>query len=272
MSSQAPTKQLTPTNTSPSGYGIPQWIQQVGATTVGSKLVVALTGTLLTGFVIAHLVGNLKLFGGPDSINSYALFLKSLGPLLWLARLGLLAIFILHLYLALKLAFRAKAARPVKYQYERTIQASLASRTMPYTGVVILLFVMFHLAHFTFGWTNTTTAYDLKTGAVVENANYLSLVDSQGRHDVYSMVVTGFRNPLLAILYIVAQLGLLVHLSHGIGSVFQTFGLNSPRLQKFWRMVSWGLAAFIALGNIAIVLAVLTGLVPPLEKVYTNVG
>ncbi len=272
MSSQAPTKQQSPTNTSPSGYGLPQWVQQVWSSTVGSKLLIALTGTLLTGFVIAHLVGNLKIFGGANDINGYAKFLKSLGPLLWVARIGLLAIFVLHMYLALKLALRAKAARPVKYQYEKTIQATFASRTMPYTGVVILLFAAFHLAHYTFGWTNTTQAYDLKTGAIVENANYLSLVDSEGRHDVYSMVVAGFRNPLLSILYIVAQIGLLIHMSHGVASVFQTFGFNSPRSQKFVTLTAWGVAGFVALGNIAIVIAVWTGVVTPLDKVHTIVG
>src|SRR5438045_3079879 len=122
---------------------------------VGAKVLVALTGLGLVGFVIVHMVGNLKLLpGGPesrDAINGYAYFLKhDLGAWLWVFRAGLLGIFVLHLALAIRLKARSAAARPVGYAYPRTAQATLASRTMIWTGVVILLFVLFHLAHYTF--------------------------------------------------------------------------------------------------------------------------
>ena len=123
------------------------------------------------------------------------------------------------------------------------------------TGIIILVFVLLHLAHYTFGWVHNTTGPD---GTSV---NLLSLRDAQGRHDVYTMVIAGFRNPVMSILYIAAQLVLLVHLSHGIASSFQSLGLNSPRYQPIIRGVGWTVALGVTLGNIVIVLAVWTGIV-----------
>ena len=112
---------------------------------------------MLTGFVIVHLIGNLQVlpaFGGRDAINAYAKFLKDQGPLLWIARGGLLTVFVLHIFFALTLAWRARKARPIRYQYPATIQASAASVTMPWTGLAILAFAIFHFAHYTFGWVD----------------------------------------------------------------------------------------------------------------------
>lgn len=232
------------------------------------KVTTAVTGFLLTGFVIVHLIGNIQVlpvFGGREAINKYARSLKDLGPLLWIGRGGLLTVFVIHIYLALTLSLRARKARPVRYQHPGTIQASVSSVTMPWTGLAILAFVLFHLAHLTFGWIGTTQAIDPATGMTVQ-ANYLSLVDKAGRHDVYSMVVAGFRDPLVSSIYIVSMGILYVHLSHGIGSVFQTLGLNTPRTQPFFSRLSQGLAILLAVGNIAIVVAVWSGLVPEVEK------
>jgi succinate dehydrogenase cytochrome b subunit len=264
MSSAAPTKQLYPTNTLPSRKGVIDWLKPFVTSSVGMKATTAVTGLLLTGFVIIHLIGNLKLFAGRDAINGYARFLKDLGPFLWVARGGLLTVFAVHVYLALTLALRARAARPVRYQHPATIQASTGSVTMPWTGLVILAFVIFHLAHFTFGWVKTTPATN--AGGEIVQANYLSLVDPQQRHDVYSMMVAGFRDPVISILYLVAMGFLFVHLSHGIGSVFQTLGLNTPRLQPFISRLSWTLAFLIVAGNVLIVVAVWCGLVPEVDK------
>lgn len=265
MSSSAPTKRLHATNTLSTRKGVLDWLRPFLTTTVGMKVTTGLTGAALTGFVIVHLIGNLKLFAGQEGINSYAHFLKDLGPFLWVARAGLLAIFGLHLYLAVTLSRRSMGARPIPYAYPATIQASVASRTMLWTGIVILLFVLFHLAHYTFGVVGTTKAYDLSTGSTV-NANYLDLVDENGNHDVYSMVVAGFRQPLISVLYLLAQLALLVHLSHGIGSVFQTLGFNTPRTQPFVSIVSKSLAFLLVAGNIAIVVAVWAGYLPEVKK------
>ena len=190
-------------------------------TSVGSKFLIALTGIGLTGFVIAHMVGNLQIFAGQDKLNHYAKFLKDLGPLLWAARFGLLVLLLLHMFLSIRLRRAAALARPIPYVHEKTIQASIASRVMLQTGLLIFAFLLFHLAHFTFGWIGSAKVNG-------EQVSYLDLKDGNGLHDVYAMTILGFKNPVIAGLYLVAQVLLLMHLSHGVGSVFQTLGANSP--------------------------------------------
>lgn len=272
MSSSAPTKRDSTPNTLPARKGVLDWLRPFVTTSVGMKATTALTGLGLTGFVVVHLAGNLQVLpwvGGQGALNAYAHSIQQLGPLLWVARGGLLAVFALHIYLALTLSLRAAAARPVGYQHPATIQASTSSVTMPWTGLAILAFVLFHLAHFTFGWVKTTDAFNPASRQMVR-ANYLSLVDAQGRHDVYSMVVAGFRDPVVSFLYVAAMVFLYVHLSHGIGSVFQTLGLNTPRTQRFISGLSRVLAILLAGGNIAIVVCVWAGLVPEVPKVVVS--
>lgn len=258
MSNLAPTKREVPVNSLPSRTGLAAWFRPYVTSTVGSKMLVAVTGLLLTGFVIAHMIGNLKVFAGPDAINDYAAFLKSLGPLLWVARIGLLTVFVLHLFLALKLKKRSVDARPIGYAYQSTIQASVSSRTMAWTGLAILAFLIFHLAHYTFGWVGTVQVDGKSVG-------YLELHDPKDpmRHDVYSMVIHGFRQPVVSILYIVAQLLLLMHLGHGIPSTFQSLGLNTPRTQRAIRALGWLIAFVIVAGNIGIVVGVWFGPLRP---------
>lgn len=228
---------------------------------VGAKILVALTGLGLVGFVVFHMIGNLKVFGGPDSINAYAHFLKhDLGALIWIARAGLLGVFVLHLALALRLTLRSRAARPVPYQFPGSVQATAASRTMIWTGAVTGLFVLFHLAHFTFGWFHGA---EVAPGRVV---SYLDLRDAHGRHDVYSMVVAGFTNPLLVGLYVVAQVALFVHLLHGVQSSFQTLGLKNRRFAGAIWWLGFAVALTVLVGNLAIVLGVAAGWAPPLYK------
>jgi succinate dehydrogenase / fumarate reductase cytochrome b subunit len=239
---------------------------------VGSKVLVALTGAGLVGFVVFHMIGNLKLLSGPDSINAYAYFLKhDLGALIWVARAGLLGIFVLHLALALRLKVRSAAARPVPYQVYRPAQATVASRTMVYTGVVVLLFTLFHLAHYTFGVVKPATfgvpvvvadgaaPGGLRTVPAGEPVNYLDLVDSKGRHNVYEMMVAGFSNVPLAVLYVVAQLVLFAHLRHGIPSVFQTLGVKNARFRGAIDVLGLLIALSLLAGNLAIVLSVRFG-------------
>src|SRR5262249_46708832 len=244
----------------PTGTSAGQLLQAVLDSSVGAKVLVALTGLGLVTFVIAHMIGNLKLFQGPDAINAYAYFLKhDLGSLLWVARAGLLAIFVLHLALAIRLKLRSVAARPVPYQYPGTVQATLASRTMIWTGIVIGLFVLFHLAHYTFGWVKTA---DTPTGS----KNYLELTDAKGRHNVYEMTVAGFKNPAIAVFYLICQVVLFVHLRHGIPSTFQTLGLKNARFRGPIDVLGLVIALTILVGNCAIVLAVLFGYVPSYLK------
>jgi succinate dehydrogenase / fumarate reductase cytochrome b subunit len=271
MSSAVPTKRQVSTNTLPSGRGVIDWLRPFFTTSVGMKATTAVTGALLTGFVIVHLIGNLKVLAGPESINSYARALKDLGPLLWLARGGLLTVFVVHVVLALWLAKRSAAARPIPYQFKARIQATRASLSMPWTGLAIFAFAIFHLAHFTFGWIRTTPAKSTMTGELIDS-NYLDLVDAQGRHDVYTMMVRGFQNPYVAVIYLVAMALLFIHLKHGIGSVFQSLGLNAPRIQPFLRWFSLTVAAVIVLGNIAIVVLVWMGQVPVDPIAMTRAG
>jgi succinate dehydrogenase / fumarate reductase cytochrome b subunit len=232
---------------------------------VGAKVLVGLTGVGLVTFVIFHMIGNLKIFQGPDAINNYAYFLKhDLGALIWIARAGLLVLFVLHLALAIRLKVRSAAARPVAYAYPGSAQAGTASRTMIWTGVVILLFTLFHLAHYTFGWVSGVEVPDANGHLVWKN--YLELPDAKGRHNVYEMMVAGFSNGYLAGLYLVAQVVLFVHLRHGIPSVFQTLGLKNARFRGPIDVLGLVLALLILVGNCAIVLAVQFGLVQSMYK------
>lgn len=240
---------------SPSGPNAAQFLRAAIESSVGGKILVALTGLGLVGFVVAHLIGNLKLLQGREAINHYAHFLKhDLGLLLWFARAGLLAIFLLHLMLAIRLKFRSVAARPVPYQHPDNVQAGACSRTMIWTGFVILLFVAYHLAHFTFGWVAMAKLPD---GPV----NYLELRDDLGRHDVYEMTVAGFRNPIIATFYLLCQVALFLHLRHGIPSTFQTLGLKNARFRGPIDVLGLLIALFVLIGNCTIVFAVLFGFV-----------
>lgn len=240
----------------PAGTGLAAWIDTYLASTVGRKVLVAFTGLGLTGFVVFHMIGNLKIFNGPDGLNAYAYFLKhELGVLIWLARGGLLGLFLLHLFLALWLKLRASAARPVGYAYQRSAQATTASKSMVWTGLIVGAFVVFHLAHYTFAWVNGIHYPD---GSF---QNYLDLEDAKGRHDVYRMMVAGFSNPIVAGLYLVAQFLLAVHLSHGVQSAFQTLGLVGRRFAPAAKALGYGLSFAVLAGNSAIVLAVLLGYV-----------
>jgi succinate dehydrogenase / fumarate reductase, cytochrome b subunit len=232
---------------------------------VGAKILVALTGLGLVTFTIFHMIGNLKVFSGPDAINAYAAFLKhDLGLLLWLARAGLLAIFVLHLALAIRLTLRSRAARPIGYAYPDSAQATVSSRTMIWSGAGVGLFVVFHLAHYTFAWVHGAEVQNPATGQW-EWKNYLELTDAKGRHDVYSMMVAGFTTPWLCVLYIVAQFALFAHLLHGIQSSFQTLGLKNGRFRWAIHLLGFATAKVILVGNLFIVIGVWAGLTPPLH-------
>jgi succinate dehydrogenase / fumarate reductase cytochrome b subunit len=235
--------------------------------TVGAKLIVALTGLVLVGFVIGHMLGNLLVFKGPAALNAYAKFLKDLGWVLWAIRLFLLTCFVAHIYFALRLAARNQAARPVPYQNRRYVRATWSSRYMVLTGLVVLAFVIFHLAHYTFGWVQTVPQTDPATGQI-RQVGLLDLKYAAPRdpalneaHDVYAMTIYGFRQWWITILYIVAQVFLGMHLYHGGSSMFQTLGLNHPRYNPLLGRVGLIVAVVVCAGNIAMPLAVATGLV-----------
>jgi succinate dehydrogenase / fumarate reductase cytochrome b subunit len=208
------------------------------------KTLMALTGLALVLFVLVHMLGNLQLFLGPHALNRYGKFLKSTGELLWILRLGLLTIFVLHVFSAIRLTFLNRAARPVKYQVNRNVEVSLPSRTLIVSGLIIFAFVAYHLAHFTFGWVDPS---------------YLRLHDAEGRHDVFAMVVKGFSSPAVAWGYIVAMAVLWGHLWHAISRLFQSLGLSHPRYRPFLEKAGPVIATILALGNISMPLAVQLG-------------
>lgn len=219
-------------------------------TSIGKKVAMALTGVGLFVFVIGHMLGNLQIFLGREALNAYAEKLHSLPALLWTVRAGLLAIFAIHVVTAIRLTRENRAARPIGYLKEDTVAASYASRTMMLSGLVVAAFVLYHLAHFTFRLLH------LPDRPLIEE-----LSAGHQRFDVYAMVVLGFRSWLVTGLYIAAQMVLGMHLSHGVSSMLQTLGLNCPRCANAIEKVGPISAAIIVAGNVAIPLAVLTGVV-----------
>lgn len=214
--------------------------------TIGAKMLMGLTGLGLVGFLIVHMIGNLQVFMGPEVLNKYAFNLKDQPLLLWPARLGLLGMFVLHVGLAFHVNAKNGAGKPVKYEFERTVQASWASRHMLLTGAVVLAFVAFHLAHFTLGVTHPA---------------YFALKDPLGRHDVHAMVVNSFQDPLVAGGYVVAMSLLALHLSHGFASLWRSFGVSHAAFVDVARKASIGLAVFLAVGFSAVPIAIVSGLV-----------
>jgi succinate dehydrogenase / fumarate reductase cytochrome b subunit len=223
------------------------FLLDIYSTAVGKKYVMAITGIALMGYVLAHMIGNLKMFLGAKEINDYGEFLRALlvplaphGVTLWMLRLALIAAAVLHIHAAYSLTVLNRQARSVKYQSERDYQAAnFASRTMRWTGIIVLLFLFWHLADLTWGWANP---------------GYV-------RGDVYRNVVASFSRVPVAILYIVANIALGVHLYHGAWSLFQSMGWNSPRFNKWRRWFSIGFATLITVGNVSFPVAVLAGVV-----------
>ncbi len=211
---------------------------------IGKKYVMAITGLGLFIFVIAHLLGNLQIFLGPDRINDYAEILKSTPALLWSVRIGLLLTAILHITAALQLAAANRRARPVGYENKKIIASTFANRTILASGLILLAFIIFHLSHFTLG---------------LVNPQYLDFRDPLGRHDVYRMMVTGFTNPLVSFFYIVSMGVLMLHLSHGVSSTFQSLGLRSKRVFGILDKLARISALVIFIGNCSIPLAILAG-------------
>jgi succinate dehydrogenase / fumarate reductase cytochrome b subunit len=226
-------------------------IANIFSSSIGKKFIMAITGMALFLFVVLHLVGNLQVFLGPEAINRYGDFLQTNKELLWPARIGLLIIVGLHIWSAVKLSAENKAARPQEYAHHEIVAASYASRTMLMSGLIILAFIIYHLLHFT-----------VQVPAVnLVDSDFSGLHDTEGRHDVYAMMVIGFSNPLVCLFYIVGQFLLFMHLGHGLGAMFQSLGWKSPAytplITKFAKVVSW----LVFVGYISIPIAVLLGFI-----------
>lgn len=218
------------------------WLWLFFNSSIGRKAIMAVTGIILTLFVIGHMLGNLQVFMGEEALNRYAAFLRIEPPILWTIRIVLLAAALLHIITGFLLWLDNRKARPEKYAYMRTVQATLASRTMLYTGLLVLGFILYHLLHLTFHAVGPTGS-------------------EHGEVNVYRNVVAGFQDPFITVLYIVAQLLLYFHLSHGIQSTFQTLGFSHPKYDRGVKRLGLALSFIIVAANIAMPLAVLAGLV-----------
>lgn len=222
------------------------------STAVGKKYAMGITGIGLMGFVVFHMIGNLKMYLGASDLDHYAEFLKELlypiapkGVVLWLLRGGLLSMVIIHIHAAVSLTRLNRTARPVKYQSERDYQvANFASRSMRITGVTVFLFVVWHLLDLTWGVTNTIGA----------DGDFV-------KADVYDNVVRSFDRWPVALFYILANIALGVHLFHGAWSMFQSMGWNNPRFNKWRRAFATGIATIVVVGNVSFPIAVLAGVV-----------
>lgn len=199
------------------------WVIKTLGTAVGKKLLMAVTGLSFCGFLGAHLAGNLTLYSGADAFNSYAEHLHSLGPLLTVAELGLLALFVVHVVTGLVLFLQNLKARPERYAVDRSAGGrTLGSRTMPYTGLLILLFIIYHLMNFHFVDKSRTTIYAIVSGT--------------------------FANPVQMVLYIAAMVVVAVHVSHGFWSLFQTLGANHPKYMPAIKVLGLVFALVVGVG------------------------
>jgi succinate dehydrogenase / fumarate reductase cytochrome b subunit len=241
-------------------------------TSIGKKFVMAVTGAALIAFVTGHLVGNLQIFATPDKINGYAHFLQSLGPVLWVERLILLACAVVHVGIAVQLTLENQQARPEKYDFDHTIRATLSSRTMRWTGAIVAAFIAYHLAQFTVGLAG---AGDFKAALpeyVMRSDFHLLGIPIVAKdlpvHDVYSMVFLGFSHPVVSLFYIIAVGLLSFHLAHGAESMFQTLGWKSGKWAGLLKKVVVLYCVLYFAGNLAIPGAILTGIARPAPGTY----
>jgi len=211
----------------------------------------AITGIIAFGYLLGHMGGNLLVFLGQGAINGYAESLHAIPAALWAVRIILILAIVIHIWIGIKLAAENSSARPVAYTKKTFVKASLASRTMWLSGLTILAFLIYHLLHFT---------------VRVTSPEFQTLVDSLGRPDVYSMVVRGFSNYALSAFYIIAVFLTCFHLSHGISSMFQSLGINNPRLQRKLDIGAMSFSAILFLGFSSVPVAVMLGYVTPVVR------
>jgi succinate dehydrogenase / fumarate reductase, cytochrome b subunit len=214
---------------------------------IGKKLLVALTGAVLVLFVLGHMIGNLLIFAGPDAINEYGHFLQTMlhGAGVWIARAGLLVCAVVHVVLTVQLTRENRAARTQRYGVNATLRASGSSRIMIVSGLTLLAFIIYHLLHFT-----------VHAGNSYGGAGYDTALHGETVHNVYKMVVDGFSWLPATVFYLIAMALLCSHLSHGVSSMFQTLGLATERTQPLLARIGKAYAALILVGNCSIPIAI----------------
>ncbi len=224
------------------------WPIEFYRSAVGKKWVMALTGIALLGYIVAHMLGNLKVYFGPEEINQYGEALRDLGGdlvprtnLLWILRIGLLGAALLHIHAAYSLTYTNWKARGGRYRERDYAAVTYASRTMRLTGTLVLLFVLFHLADFTWGVEPAATSEFF-------------------RGDVYANLVASFERLPVAVFYVIANLALGLHIYHGTWSLFQSLGWSHPRFNRWRRWLAAGLTLAVVAINLSFPIAVQVGI------------
>lgn len=240
---------------------------------LGKKYVMALTGLILVGFVIGHMLGNLQMFLHPDWINEYAYKLQHLPyGLLWIVRLVLLVTVVLHIVTAVQLVIENRRARPQGYEAKARLQASFASKTMRYSGLVLLAFIVFHLMHFTIKNVHPEFGdYETQLTGTATIHHVYGKLKAQGDttvHDVHRMVVEGFSAQYwyVSAFYVFAMVLLCLHLMHGVSSMFQSLGLRNAVWRKRLDRAAVAIALVVFAGFASIPLAVLAGVLQPVTQ------
>lgn len=213
---------------------------------VGRKIIMSITGLVMSFYVIMHLLGNMSVFSGPDGINAYAKMLHSLGPLLWAVRLIMLGALCLHMVFAIQLTLENRSSRGQKYVVSRHLSATFAGKNMIWTGSLIALYLGYHLLHFT-------------VQVISPEYSATRNLDALGRPDVFSMVVNNFRSSVVSITYIAAMAAVGLHLSHGLQSMVQTVGLNNERTLPTLVKIGAAAALVLFLGYAAIPAGIISG-------------
>lgn len=219
---------------------------QLTQSSVGRKIIMAVTGIVLVAFVCVHLLGNSSMFVGADAINAYAQKLHSLGPFVWVFRLVMLAAFAIHIVFGIQLTLENRAATPEKNVQVKRLRTGFGAETMIVSGLVMLAFVVYHLLHFTVRVTNPDIYVPIGDGGMV---------------DVYIMVVKGFKSALPVIVYLAGMFFLFLHVSHGFQSLFQTLGLSNDKSLPVTETVSKLVGFVLLLGYIAIPLSIVFGFI-----------
>jgi len=224
-----------------------QWYKS----SLGKKYIMAVTGLFMVLFVIAHMFGNFTIFAGAEGINAYAVHLRAVPPLLWLFRAVMALVFLVHIWIGVNLYLENKSARPVEYAMKKNERTSFSARTMVWTGMLLGVFIVYHLLHFT---THVAISPDLAAGV---GANF----DPLQRPDVFKMVVLSFQTFLIALVYLAAMVILLLHLAHGIQSFVQSLGANNDRTLPLFEKVGRGLAFVLMLGFALVPITIFFGMI-----------
>ena len=216
--------------------------------TIGKKIIMGVTGLIGIGFVIVHMAGNLQVFVSQGKINSYGALLHGpLAEVLWLLRIVLIVAVVLHVLMAYQLTMRSRAARPVGYQQKEPQVATIASRTMKWGGVLLLVFIVVHLLHFT---TET-----------IDPGGWRGMTDSQGHRDVYGNIVASFRVWWVTAFYVIAMIALGLHLYHGAWSSVRSLGYAKSSAHPLHRRIALAVAVIVWLGFTIVPVGVVAGII-----------